>query len=273
MTHPRLPLAWACKTSRAAASLVASWTVVVASWTVVMAKWAVLVALAASAACSKTAEAPSGRTAMHSDKPEPSNSLDTASPPSASLSTGAASAGTGSGESAKADPNQGLGDPLERRKRPPAVIGGCGLGCSTPEAAVSLWLAQLQSQNRVDGLRPLFDWSVLRVDGEELGARWAGMWADSSQQPERKREIDAWLARWSAWVERLANPQGWPAMRKNGVCLTLLDARTAQVLLRHPPLQADETGPQWRLVWQLRGEEWLLATIEHRPVSAPGAGK
>ncbi len=215
---------------------------------------ATVLAAAAMVGCAKPAEPAGGQTVATSAKVQPPSAHNIGSPP--------------------AGANQGLGDPLDRRKRPAPIIGGCGLGCSTPEAAVSLWLAQLQSQDRVTGLRSLVDWSVLTVDGEELGARWATLWADPSQHPERARQIDEWLARWSRWVERLADPQGWAAMRKNGVRLTQVDERTAQVMLRHPPLQADETAAQWRLVWHLRGEEWLLASIEHRPAAAavPGAG-
>lgn len=218
---------------------------------------AVVLTMAWMVGCGKPAEPAAGPAATNSAKPQAASAPDTRTP------------------SVGSEPNQGLGDPLARRKRPPAVIGGCGLGCSTPEAAVSLWLTQLQSQDRVAGLRPLVDWSVLTVDGEELGARWATLWADPGQHIERARQIDEWLARWSGWVERQTDPQGWAAMRKSGVRLTQLDARTAQVMLRHPPLQADETAAQWRLVWQLRGEEWLLASIDHRPAAAaaPGAGR
>jgi hypothetical protein len=216
----------------------------------------VVLAMAWMVGCGKPVEPSAGPAVTISAKPQAASADDTRAP------------------SVGSEPNQGLGDPLARRKRPQAIIGGCGLGCSTPEAAVSLWLTQLQSQDRVAGLRPLVDWSVLVVDGDELGARWATMWADPGQHLERARQIDEWLARWSGWVERLADPQGWAAMRKNGVRLTQVDERTAQVILRHPPLQADETAAQWRLVWRLRGEEWLLASIEHRPAAAavPGAG-
>lgn len=166
---------------------------------------------------------------------------------------------------AAATPSDGLGDPRERRVRPKAVIGGCGLGCSTPEAALSLLLAQLQSQDRVGALQPLFEWSLLRVDGEELGARWASQWADPGQHPARQQEIDQWLGRWSSWVERQSDPQGWAQMRKRGIRLQPLDEARAEVWLRHPPLRQDETAPVWRLELRLRGGEWLVAAIDHRP--------
>lgn len=166
---------------------------------------------------------------------------------------------------AGASPTQGMGDPRERRVRPPAVIGGCGLGCSTPEAAVSLLLAQLQSQDRVAALRPLFEWSLLQVDGEALGAGWAALWADPNQHGLRQQQIDQWLGRWSGWVERQSDPQGWATMRKRGIRLRTIDAATAEVWLRHPPLRQDETAPLWRLELRLRGAEWLVAAIDHRP--------
>ena len=167
---------------------------------------------------------------------------------------------------AAATPSDGLGDPRERRVRPKAVIGGCGLGCSTPEAALSLLLAQLQSQDRQTGLQPLFEWSLLRVDGEELGARWASLWGDPGQHAARQQQIDQWLGRWSSWVERQSDPQGWAAMRKSGIRLRQIDEGTAEVWLRHPPLRQDETAPLWRLELKLRGGERLVAAIDHRPV-------
>lgn len=202
-----------------------------------------------------------GRDAAKSENPQQSHGSDTRltpvrtpAEPRAALPAAAA-----------ATPSDGLGDPRERRVRPKAVIGGCGLGCSTPEAAVSLLLAQLQSQDRVGALQPLFEWSLLRVDGEELGARWASQWADPGQHPARQQEIDQWLGRWSGWVERQTDPQGWALMRKRGIRLQQLDESRAEVWLRHPPLRQDETAPVWRLELRLRGGEWLVAAIDHRP--------
>jgi hypothetical protein len=55
-------------------------------------------------------------------------------------------------------------------------------------------------------------------------------------------------------------------MRKSGIRLRQIDEGTAEVWLRHPPLRQDETAPLWRLELKLRGGEWLVAAIDHRPV-------
>lgn len=227
-----------------------------------LALWAGLLALAGG--CGR-----GGSAAGESGKPEQIHRSDNRHVPvPVPAPAGRAASETG-GEAlpaAAATPSDGLGDPRERRVRPKAVIGGCGVGCSTPEAALSLLLAQLQSQDRQTALQPLFEWSLLRVDGEELGARWASLWGDPGQHAARQQQIDEWLGRWSSWVERLSDPQGWAAMRKNGIRLRQIDAGTAEVWLRHPPLRQDETAPLWRLELKLRGEEWLVAAIDHRPV-------
>lgn len=210
-----------------------------------------------------------GSAAGESGKPEQIHGSDNRHVPArAPAPAGRAGAETGleAPPAAAATPSDGLGDPRERRVRPKAVIGGCGLGCSTPEAALSLLLAQLQSQDRQTALQPLFEWSLLRVDGEELGARWASLWGDPGQHAARQQQIDQWLGRWSSWVERQSDPQGWAAMRKSGIRLRQIDEATAEVWLRHPPLRQDETAPLWRLELKLRGGEWLVAAIDHRPV-------
>ncbi len=220
--------------------------------------WAALLALASGCGRGGSALGDSG-------KPEQKHESDNRHVP---VPAGRAAAVTGlaAPPAAAATPSDGLGDPRERRVRPKAVIGGCGVGCSTPEAALSLLLAQLQSQDRQTALQPLFEWSLLRVDGEELGARWASLWGDPGQHAARQQQIDEWLGRWSSWVERLSDPQGWAAMRKNGIRLRQIDEGTAEVWLRHPPLRQDETAPLWRLELKRRGEEWLVAAIDHRPV-------
>lgn len=164
-------------------------------------------------------------------------------------------------------PVSGLGPKADRRRLRPAVIGGCGPACSTPEAAVTFWLLQFKSPDRVAAMRPLYEWSLLQVDGENLGDHWAQLWSDDSQHAQRQQEIDAWLVKWTAWTDRVVSEHGFAQMRSTGIQLRQVDADHAVVQLRHPLLRDDTTLPLWRLTWQRRGDEWLLAKIEHRPTA------
>jgi hypothetical protein len=144
-----------------------------------------------------------------------------------------------------------------------AATGGCGLACSTAEAAVSYFLTQLRHQDRVTALRPLFDWPHLQVDGEQLGARWT---ADGGAA--QQRSIDAWLGDWSAWVDRIVDPQGgWATLRSSGIRLRPDGEDRAVVQLQLPALRPAGGGtivaPRWTLVWQRRGDEWLVQAIDH----------
>lgn len=165
------------------------------------------------------------------------------------------------------DPTLGLGDKAERRRRPPAVIGGCGKACSTPEGAVSFLLVQLQSQRRTENLRPLFDWSVLTVDGKDLGNGWSELWAEPNRHADRAAQIDAWIAGWSGWVDRATAPHAWAQMTSTGIRLRMDPAnpQRAVVQVRHPPLGPEAGEPVWRWVFGLRGDEWLVVAIDHRP--------
>lgn len=118
-------------------------------------------------------------------------------------------------------------------------------------------------------LRPLFEWSLLEVDGEPLGPRWADLWTDPGQHAARSGQIDAWLARWSSWVDRIADPQGWAQLRGRGIRVQRLEGVPDRVVvtLRRPQLRDDTTGTEWRLDLTLRGDEWLISRIDHRPAS------
>ena len=126
-------------------------------------------------------------------------------------------------------------------------------------------MLQFKAPDRVAAMRPLFEWSLLQVDGEPLGQSWAGQWSDPAQHLQRQRDIDAWLGKWVSWTDRMVQPNDFDKMRSMGVQLRQTDADHAVVALRHPPLHGDTSEPLWRLTWQRRGDEWLLAGIEHRP--------
>lgn len=105
----------------------------------------------------------------------------------------------------------------------------------------------------------------MQVDGQNLGDRWQTLWEDPTRHALRDREIEQWLSAWSSWPDRIEQTQGWGQMRSSGVQLRQPDPDTANVLLRHPPLRDDATEALWRLQGRRRGDEWLLAAIDHRP--------
>ncbi len=168
---------------------------------------------------------------------------------------------------AATDPTLGLGPKADRRRRPPAVIGGCGKACSTPEAAVSFLLVQLQSQRRVESLRPLFDWSLLAVDGADLGNGWAELWADPNRHGERAAQIDAWIAGWSTWVDKVTDPHALARVTSTGIRLRMdpANSQRAVVHVRHPLSDPAAGEPVWRWVFGQRGDEWLVVAIDHKP--------
>ncbi|MSQ83794.1 MAG: hypothetical protein EXR77_13060 [Myxococcales bacterium] len=111
----------------------------------------------------------------------------------------------------------------------------------------------------------MFDWSVLNVDGHDLGSKWSALWAEPHRHQERQLEIDAWISQWSTWVDRVSDPTGYAAMRSRGIQLRLsaTDPHQALVSVRRPPLTTDPKEALWRLTWGLRGDEWLVTAIDH----------
>ena len=158
----------------------------------------------------------------------------------------------------------------ERRKPKRPVIGGCVEACETPDKAVGLLfdaLGQKDAKVRVEALQPLFDWSILQVDGTDKGSRWAEMWGDHKQRGARLQEIDLWLQQWSSWVGRIDETDGLVKARMGGVKIKPLPGRTdvVEVAIRHPRLRDDKTESTWRLEWTRRGYEWLVSRIDHVP--------
>lgn len=206
--------------------------------------------------------------------PQPAHSPTAAVPavatPLPSVALPAASAAQPAPSAATAADHSGLGPKAERRRRAPSVIGGCGRICSTPESAVAFLFVQLQSQRRTEDLRPLFDWSVLKVDGQDLGSRWSALWAEPHRHGERQLQIDAWISQWSTWVDHISDPTGYAAMRSRGIQLRIsaTDPHQALVSVRRPRLTTDPTEALWRLTWGLRGDEWLVTAIDHGSAGA-----
>jgi hypothetical protein len=163
-----------------------------------------------------------------------------------------------------------LGDKAARRARPAAIIGGCAEACETPEAAVVYFLSQLQHQDRVTALHGLFEWSLLEVDGKKLGEHWADQWAYPAQHEVRRAEIDLWLKEWSAWFDRIEEPDGLAHTRASGIRLERPAGDTERVIVhfRHPGLKDDTTEATWRIDWCLRGYEWLVCRVDHKPGDA-----
>jgi len=164
-------------------------------------------------------------------------------------------------------------DHSDRRRIKPAVIGGCRQACDTPAETVGLLadgLANKDIKGRVGAIRALFDWSLLFVDGVDLGARWAEMWGDYRRRGARDAAIDAWLTGWAAWADRVDEPDGLVRMKMGGIALKKVPGRsdTVVVRLRHPKMKGDAGEPVWRLELTLRGYEWLISRIEHRPGAA-----
>ena len=156
----------------------------------------------------------------------------------------------------------------ERRRQPKkAVIGGCAEACESPAKLVGLLFDALAATDRVAALSPLFDWSLLRVDGVDKGSRWAEMWGDYRQREARLDEIDAWLKQWSGWVDRVEAGESLVKARMSGVTIKPIAGRTdvVEVAIRHPRLRDDKSEATWRLECTRRGYEWLVSRIDHRP--------
>lgn len=158
----------------------------------------------------------------------------------------------------------------ERRKIKPAVIGGCDEGCRQPAAAVNSLLDSLRPGKGRDKARQLFDWSLLTVNGRRLGDRWAGLWAFRHKRDQRNAEIDLWLKRWLSQFDAV-KPDEVDAMRARGVKLTPLPKRTDVLVMRwRVPESLSTIGErQWRVLWTLRGYEWLITRIDTTPSTTP----
>ena len=156
---------------------------------------------------------------------------------------------------------------LERRKPRPAVIGGCEERCEQPQAAVELLFEKLLEEHRVAGLYASFDWSLLEVDGEELGARWSAMWGRLAQREVRQQQIDQWLQQWSAWVDAIGDRDEIVRSRMTGIEFRALPGRSdvVEVSYRHPKLAKPRGEAIWRLYLTRRGYEWLVSRIDHSP--------
>jgi len=159
----------------------------------------------------------------------------------------------------------------ERRNRKPAIIGGCAESCATPAKLVGLLFEGFTARDRVDKLRGLFDWSMLEVDGDKKGDRWALMWADLRQRSKRDDEIHAWLKGWASWVDRIEDKHALVAARMNGIGLQPLPGRNdvVAIVFKHPRLRDDATEQSWRLLATRRGYEWLISRIDHAPSKRP----
>ncbi len=160
---------------------------------------------------------------------------------------------------------------IERRKPRPAVIGGCEERCERPEGAVELLFEKLLDERRVQGLYASFDWSLLEVDGEDLGARWSGMWGRLDRREVRRKQIDQWLRNWSAWVGEVDDRDEIVRSRITGIELRALPDRSdvVEVSYRHPKLAKPRGEAIWRLHLTRRGYEWLVSRIDHSPGNNP----
>ncbi|HAN32603.1 MAG TPA: hypothetical protein DCQ06_13490 [Myxococcales bacterium] len=166
---------------------------------------------------------------------------------------------------------------LNRRKIRPAVIGGCGERCRQPAGAVNALLDSLVSGAKRTGARHLFDWSLLRVDGRRLGDRWSQMWTFAHQRDQRAAEIDKWLMQWLSRFDSL-EPSEIDRMRARSVSIVPMKDRTdVQVMRWKLPKRVRGTSEaEWRVLWTLRGYEWLIMRIDtspsQRPIGAPPLG-
>jgi hypothetical protein len=162
----------------------------------------------------------------------------------------------------------------QRRLRQPPVIGGCDERCETPEQMMGTLFEALgrpAGVARREALSVLFDFSQLREDGDEHGMRWAEMWAKPPQHATRRAEIDAWLDRFGAVVERLEGDNALMKWRARGARFVKIPGRTdlIEISLDAPPTAADRARGRWRLIAVLRGWEWLITSIERAPADGP----
>ncbi len=155
---------------------------------------------------------------------------------------------------------------LQRRRKDPPVIGGCEERCETPELAVGHLFDALGRRDH-EALRRSFDWSILLVDGEAHGERWAGMWARVQEHEARSKGIEAWLKGWIGWLDQLADGESLVRARVNGVIIKPLPGRTdvVEMTFNHPRLKQPRGEPIWRFELTRRGWEWLISRIDHEP--------
>lgn len=161
----------------------------------------------------------------------------------------------------------------ERRKQRPAIIGGCRERCETPEAAIANFLDRLQrGDDAARALHECFEWSLLVVDGQPRGARWAEMWARPTAHATRREEIAAWLDDWS----RFATTAPKAALASAAATARLLPDESPadeRVFSWRPPPGPDGEAPRgestWRMTLHKRGHEWLISEIQHAPSRPP----
>ncbi len=152
----------------------------------------------------------------------------------------------------------------QRRKPLPAVIGGCAEACATPEAAAGALLTALGSPEPAQAARQLFDWSLLEVDGDAHGERWAELWGDVRKHDERNRAIATWLSGWLAQFKGASQAQ-LAASRARGVSFRKLPGRSDVMEMRWRPPVTKRGEREWRVLWTLRGYEWLISRVDHEP--------
>ncbi|MCO4759907.1 MAG: hypothetical protein KC502_00255 [Myxococcales bacterium] len=158
----------------------------------------------------------------------------------------------------------------QRRKPKPTVVGGCEESCGTPQKAAAALFDGLSGAKPRAVIKRLIDWSLLDEDGNQRGERWSDLWVEPKQHPIREREISIWLG---GWIAQFADVSAADLLRSrsSGVQLKAIAGRTDVVEMRwrHPPLNKGGGEPEWRILWTLRGYEWLISRIDTAPSKRP----
>ena len=94
--------------------------------------------------------------------------------------------------------------------------------------------------------------------------------SDTTPFGGQARGLVAWL---DGWIATLKQAKGDELLRSraSGVQIRVIPNRTDVVEMRwrHPPLPAQGGDREWRILWTLRGYEWLISRIDRLPSQRP----
>ena len=153
--------------------------------------------------------------------------------------------------------------PILPAKRVP-IVGGCSLSCSTPQKAVTNFLAALLqspeipfSEDHKPKTNPalFLDSHGLRVNAQHIAAAWHTLWTEGRFK-DRLKDVLGWLRKFRSPLEDVLKETDSSTLIQEG--LSANPNKPYSFLFMGPGLDRP-----WVLSTHKRGIEWLINSIEH----------